>query len=93
MTPAGIEPATFRFVAQCLSHCATAAPCYNIYPQKCIDCDLCENQHTECHRLVGSLHDLLNPLSIVVVPLGLRLVCDIGSGVPRNFVRGVNKFS
>ena len=26
MTPAGIEPATFRFVAQRLSHCATAVP-------------------------------------------------------------------
>jgi len=26
MTPAGIEPATFRFVAQLLNHCATAVP-------------------------------------------------------------------
>jgi len=26
MTPAGIEPATFRFVAQHLNHCATMAP-------------------------------------------------------------------
>ena len=26
MTPAGIEPATFRFVAQYLNHCATAVP-------------------------------------------------------------------
>ena len=26
MTPSGIEPATFRFVAQRLNHCATAAP-------------------------------------------------------------------
>ena len=26
MTPAGIEPATFRFVAQQLNHCATAVP-------------------------------------------------------------------
>jgi len=26
MTPAGIEPATFRFVVQHLNHCATAAP-------------------------------------------------------------------
>jgi len=26
MTPAGIEPATFRFVAQHLNHCATAIP-------------------------------------------------------------------
>jgi len=26
LTPAGIEPATFRFVAQYLNHCATAVP-------------------------------------------------------------------
>jgi len=26
MTPAGIEPATFRFVAQHLNHCAIAVP-------------------------------------------------------------------
>ena len=28
MTPSGIEPATFRFVAQHLDHCATAVPTY-----------------------------------------------------------------
>jgi hypothetical protein len=26
MTPSGIDPATFRFVAQFLNHCATRAP-------------------------------------------------------------------
>jgi len=29
MTPAGIEPPTFRFVAQHLNHCATAVPIRN----------------------------------------------------------------
>jgi hypothetical protein len=28
MTPSGIEPATFRFVAQYLNHCATTVPNY-----------------------------------------------------------------
>jgi hypothetical protein len=28
MTPSGIDPATFWFVAQCLNHCATACPFY-----------------------------------------------------------------
>ena len=27
MTPSGIEPATFQFVAQYLNHCVTAVPC------------------------------------------------------------------
>jgi len=30
MTPSGIEPATFRFVAQHLIHCATAVPIYHV---------------------------------------------------------------
>ena len=29
VTPAGIEPATFRFVAQRLNHCTTAVPPLN----------------------------------------------------------------
>jgi len=31
MTPAGIEPATSRFVAQHLNHCATAVPLWPKY--------------------------------------------------------------
>jgi len=32
LTPAGIEPATFRIVAQHLNHCATAVPSGNLFP-------------------------------------------------------------
>jgi len=32
LTPAGIEPTTFRFVAQHLNHCATAVPLHNEDP-------------------------------------------------------------
>ena len=34
MTPAGIEPATFQFVAQYLNHCATAIPTKPMYKYK-----------------------------------------------------------
>jgi len=34
LTPAGIEPATFRFVAQHLNHCATAVPKDSQYPSE-----------------------------------------------------------
>jgi len=33
MTPAGIEPATFGFVAQRLNHCATAVPANDTVPK------------------------------------------------------------
>jgi hypothetical protein len=38
MTPAGIEPETFRFVAQHLNHCATAVP-----PKDCMEIYLTSN--------------------------------------------------
>jgi len=34
LTPAGIEPATFRFVAQHPNHCATAVPTLGMSSQK-----------------------------------------------------------
>ena len=34
LTPAGIEPATFRFVAQHLNYCATAVPKKQLGVQK-----------------------------------------------------------
>jgi len=34
LTPAGIEPATFQFVAQHLNHCTTAIPSNKMYYQE-----------------------------------------------------------
>jgi len=44
LTPAGIEPATFRFVAQNLNHCATAVP--QNRPDIIIKNEI-ENMHTD----------------------------------------------
>jgi len=44
LTPAGIEPATYRFVAQHLNHCATAVP-YRSFV-------LCQNSKENLHCLI-----------------------------------------
>ena len=36
MSPAGIEPANFRFVAQHLNHCATAVPIIYLFIHLCM---------------------------------------------------------
>jgi len=40
LTPAGIEPATFRFVAQHLNHCATAVPLDKLVMVDNYDCKM-----------------------------------------------------
>jgi len=50
MTPSGIEPATFRFVAQHLNHCATAVPLVNgNWPF--FECNLLCAKYTQPHQL------------------------------------------
>ena len=49
MTPPGIEPATFRFVAQHLNHCATAVPHIYIY--------IHTHTHTHIHSFRSLSHD------------------------------------
>jgi len=39
LTPAGIEPATFRFVAQHFNDCATAVPTIAVYSEKLLMMD------------------------------------------------------
>jgi len=41
LTPAGIEPATFRFVAQHLNHCAITVPYYKEEGKKIFYCFEC----------------------------------------------------
>ena len=47
MTPAGIEPATFRFVAQHLNHCASVVPC--------VDGSINDKVNTQTHSGMNSL--------------------------------------
>jgi len=53
MTPSGIEPVTFRFVAQRLNHCATAVP-YNINMFRALLCSSSGGQNCIIQRLVSS---------------------------------------
>jgi hypothetical protein len=41
MTPLGIDPVTFRLVAQCLNHCATAYPTLEDYSSKYVHIYYC----------------------------------------------------
>ena len=49
MTPAGIETATFRFVAQHLNHCATAVPYICVYIHICTCVCIYIYTHTYIH--------------------------------------------
>ena len=59
MTPAGIEPTTFRFVAQHLNHCATAVPLQfrTVYDSEdktcCEHCDPNVDSNELIHRPVA----------------------------------------
>ena len=50
MTPAGIEPATFRYVAQHLNHCAPAGGIHvvNTMHKKRADCAACPEVAPDC---------------------------------------------
>jgi hypothetical protein len=53
MTPSGIEPATFRFVAQYLNHCATAVPAFGEY------CSIVSLDHVQkSHILLDKIFDM-----------------------------------
>jgi hypothetical protein len=56
MTPSGIEPATFWFVAQYLNHCATAVPAET--------CSCC-NKNKNIYNWSVVLEDLIAPILIV----------------------------
>jgi len=56
LTLAGIEPATFRFVAQHLNHCATAVPKHFSYFYEMVMDILC----SDCYYFICSCGEILN---------------------------------
>jgi len=65
MTPSGIEPATFRFVAQRLNHCATAVP-----KTAAGTCDFRENTLNDGRPLLKCVNKFLRLLRIFLNHLG-----------------------
>ena len=56
LTPAGIEPATFRTVAQHINHCATAFPCRsNILVLYSVPLHVSADQHSCARWLIRHL--------------------------------------
>ena len=71
LTPAGIEPATFRFVAQHLNHCVTAVPHDDGDND---DDDNTNNNNGEWRRLPNErLNDLYSSPNIVRVIKSIRM--------------------
>jgi hypothetical protein len=74
LTPAGIEPATFRFVAQHLNHCDTAVPWPNpVRRSKCaaIPTAECPTTTTNYHRQVKTKIRLTSRWCILVVLIAI----------------------
>ena len=80
MTPSGTEPATFRFAAQHLSHCATAVPLQVIYlPENSACIEQMLKQFPSCLML----RDLLLRISATKLPLCMRKeFCTLEHTVP-----------
>ena len=72
MTPAGIEPATFRFVAQHLNHCATAVPIQWVVGAILLGLKQmgCEYDHS-----TPSNAEVKNEWSYTTIPLCACVVC------------------
>ena len=70
MTPAGIESATFRFVAQNLSHCATAVPFFRHWLMRSLRART--HAHTRAHTRTNILLWSSSQL-LAVCPYPLRI--------------------
>jgi len=86
LTPAGIEPATFRFVAQHLSHCATAVPFLDMYCTDFIDTHALfvstaykiQNSVQYCRGVrFNPLNAELNPICHLLALLGAHHIFDV----------------
>jgi len=73
MTPSGIEPATFRFVAQHVNHCATAVPIYiYIYIWLSLEWTLCTRISQCVAKSLEHVFPLRIPSSISAVGKGCK---------------------
>jgi len=72
LTPAGIEPATLRFVAQHLNHCATAVPL-----------DVCAVHFC----IIYYLHQQLQNILTIYNTLSLRSSLNVSDQVKEDAIR------
>ena len=92
MTPAGIEPATFRFVAQHFNHCATAVPLCILYSSLCTITlpfyvtqpgVLTASQNKPQRRVFLKTHKNVTQGTSVNLPFGLDERGNVGSISPQ----------
>ena len=78
MTPAGIEPATSRFLSQQISHCATAVLYIYIYIYVCVCVCVCPIYvYTGKKNIMQKVGAVLNPIKRNIACYALLFITTI----------------